>query len=59
MPKRDQANGFATPDRIANDADGNGGGPTPIVRANPMKSNAEAAADGVWTQTVPSIRRSR
>jgi hypothetical protein len=48
MLKSNQTNGFASPDRrtVANDADGKGEGQVPTVRANPLKSNAEIAADG-------------
>jgi hypothetical protein len=49
------ANGFMAPDRwtVANDADGRGTGPAPIVRVTPLKSNDGSAADGADANRPP------
>jgi hypothetical protein len=54
-PKSNPANGFAaSPLRtVANDADGGGLGGAPAVRANPLKTNDETAADGADANRPP------
>ena len=58
-PKSNPANGFAVPPprTVTNDADGraddSGKGGASTVRANPLKSNAETAADGADANHPP------
>jgi hypothetical protein len=58
-PKSNPANGFAVPPprTVTNDADGraddSGKGSASTVRANPLKSNAETAADGADANHPP------
>jgi hypothetical protein len=49
------SNGFTAPAlrTVANDADGNGRGGAATVRANPLKTNAETAADDVDPNRPP------
>ncbi len=54
-PISNQINGFAAPDlrTVAKVADGRGVGPVPTVRANPLESNTETAADGADANRPP------
>jgi hypothetical protein len=62
LPKPNPANGFGAPllRTVANDVDGEMGGAS-IVRANPLESNPETAADGADAnpppQSAPEERR--
>jgi hypothetical protein len=64
-PKSNPANGFAVPPprTVTNDADGraddSGKGGALTVRANPLKSNAETAADGATQITTPNPGRKK
>ncbi len=55
VPNPFSASSFARPDprTVANDADGTCKSPIPTVRANPLKSNAPTAADGVDAVVSP------
>ena len=55
MPKSNQTNGFAAQSlrTVARDADGSSNDRAPTVRANPLKSNAETAADGADANPPP------
>lgn len=54
-PKSSSTNGFVAPElrTVVDVADGNGCGPTPIVRLNPLKSNSGNAADGADANRSP------
>lgn len=54
-PKSNPANGFAAQSvrTVAHDADGNGNGNAPTVRANSLKNNAGTAADGADANPPP------
>jgi hypothetical protein len=55
MLKSNPGNGFAAQSlrTVAHDADGSGKGNAPTVRANPLKTNAENAADGAGANLPP------